>query len=52
MIFIVIGKKNNKTSASDADREIPKLRSTDNAGDSVNLVSGIIRGLGFLGLHR
>ena len=32
-----------KSSVSDADREIPTLKSTDNAGNSVNLVSGIIR---------
>ena len=50
-----IGKKNNQSSISDADREMPTLGSTDNAGNSVNLVSGVIRfslGLGFLGLHR
>ena len=41
--FYVIGKKNNQTSVSDADREIPNLGSTDNAGNSVNLVSGIFR---------
>ena len=41
--FLIIGKKNNQTSASDADREIPILGSTDNAGNSVNLVSVIIR---------
>ena len=39
----VIGKENNQSSVSDADREIPTLGSTDNAGNSVNLVSGIIR---------
>ena len=39
----VIGKKNNLTSVSDADREIPTLGLKDNAGNSVNLVSGIIR---------
>ena len=39
----VIGKKNNQTSDSDADREIPILGSTDKAGNSVNLASGIIR---------
>ena len=38
-----MSKKNNQTSASDADREIPILGSTDNAGNEVNLVSGIIR---------
>ena len=42
-IFNVIGKKNNQTSVSDADQEIPTLGSTDNAGNPVNLVSGIIR---------
>ena len=41
--FNVIGKKYNQTLASDADREIPTLGSTDNAGNSVNLVSSIIR---------
>ena len=40
--FNIIGEKNNQTSVSDADREIPTLGSTDNAGNSVNLVSGII----------
>ena len=40
---LVIDKKNNQTSVFDADREIPTLGSTDNAGNSVNLVSGIIR---------
>ena len=43
LIFQRIGKKNNQSSVSDADREIPTLGSTDNAGNSVNLVSGIIR---------
>ena len=38
--FNVIGKKNNQTSVSDADRQIPTLGSTDNAGNSVSLVSG------------
>ena len=34
------------------NREIPTLRSTDNAGNSVNLVIGIIRlPSGFLGLY-
>ena len=42
--FIIMRKKNNQTSVSDADRAIPTLGSTDNAGNqSVNLVSGIIR---------
>ena len=40
---IHVGRKNNQTSASDADREIPTLGSMNNAGNSVNLVSGIIR---------
>ena len=38
----IIGMKNNQLSVSDADRETPTLGSTDNAGNSVNLVSGII----------
>ena len=33
----------NQTSASDADRDIPVHVYTDNAGNSVNLASGIIR---------
>ena len=41
--FQRIGKKNNQSTVLDADREIPFLGSTDNAGNSVNLVSGIIR---------
>ena len=52
-IFNVIGKENNQT--SDVDREIPTLKSTDNAGVSVKLVSGIIRfalRLGYLCLQR
>ena len=36
------GKKNNQTSVSEVDLEIPTVESTDNAGNSVNLVSGII----------
>ena len=40
--FNVLSKKNNQTSTSDAEREIPTIGSTDNAGNSVNLVSGII----------
>ena len=42
MIYDARGKKNNQTSVSDADREIPTLKSTDNAANSVNLVPGII----------
>ena len=30
-VIMIIGKKNNQTSVSDADREIPTLGSTDNA---------------------
>ena len=41
-IFPVIGKKNNQSSVSDADREIPTLGSTDNAKNLVNLVSGFV----------
>ena len=37
------GKKSNQSSVSDAHREILTFWSTDNAGNSVNLVSGIIR---------
>ena len=58
MIFPIIGKKINQLSVSDADREIPTLGPTDNAGTRFtsfpalsvdprvgisNLVSGIIR---------
>ena len=43
IMFIFIGKKNNQAAAFDADGEILNLWSTDNAGNSVNLVSGIIR---------
>ena len=42
IIIISISKKDNQTSVSDAVREIPSLGSTDNAGNSVNLVSDII----------
>ena len=42
-MFPNIGKINNQSSISVADREIPNLVSTDNAGNSVNLVYGIIR---------
>ena len=38
-IFLRIGKKNNHSSVSDADR----VGSTDNAANSVYLVSGILR---------
>ena len=41
--FNVIGQKNNQISVSNADREIPTLELKDNAGNSVKLVSGIIR---------
>ena len=50
MIFNVIGKKNNQTSVSDADREIPTLGSMDDAKNSVSLVFTFR--LGFLCLHR
>ena len=36
-----IGKQNNQTSVSDADSEIPIIGSTDNAGNSVNLVPAL-----------
>ena len=53
--FNVIGKKNNQTLVSEADREILTLGSTENAG---NLVKPRFRhypftlGLGFHDLHR
>ena len=40
--YSMIGKKNNQSWVSVADREIPTLRSTNNAVNLVNLVSGII----------
>ena len=42
LIFPILGKKNNQSLVSDEDREIPTLGSTENAGNLVNLVSGII----------
>ena len=42
-IFNVIDKKNNQTAVPDADRVVPTLGLTDNAGNSVNLDSSIIR---------
>ena len=42
LILPVIDKKNNQSLVSDADREIPTLGSTNNAGNLVNLDSGII----------
>ena len=41
--YSIIDKKNNQSMVSDADGEIPTPGSTDNAVDSVNLVSRIIR---------
>ena len=43
IIFNIIGKVNNQTSVSDADREIPTLRYVNNGGNPVNLVSGTTR---------
>ena len=43
IIFKIISMKNNQTLVSNADLEIPTLGSTDNAGNLVNLVFGIIR---------
>ena len=43
IIFNAIVKKNNQTSVASADREIPTLGSTDNAGNEVYRVFGIIR---------
>ena len=53
--FNVIGKKYNQTLVSDADREIPTLGSTDNAGNSSEPRFQhylFTLGLGFLDLHR
>ena len=36
-----MGKINNQSSVSNADREIPTLGSTDNAGNEVNLVPAL-----------
>ena len=41
--YSIIGEKHNQSPVSDSDREIPILGSTKYAGNSVNLVSGIIR---------
>ena len=41
IIYNVIGKKNNQTSFSDADREIPTRWSTHKAGNEVNLFSAL-----------
>ena len=54
-IFVyVIGKTNNQTSISDADRKIETLPSTHNDANSVDLISRhypFTLGLKFLGLH-
>ena len=49
--FDVIGKKNNQTFVSDADREILTLGSTDNAKLRFRHYPFTL-GFGFLGLHR
>ena len=41
--YSLIGKKNNQSPFSDADREIPNRGSMYNDENTVNLVSGIIR---------
>ena len=46
-----MGKKNNQTLVSDVDQESPTLRSTNNAGNSVNLISSIIH-LPSIGISR
>ena len=43
-----MGRTNNQTSVSDADREIPTLGSTENSRNSVNPVLSV----GLLGQHR
>ena len=50
--FYVIGKKNNQTSVSGADQEIPTLGSTYNAEHEVSSFRHypLTRGLGLLGL--
>ena len=48
IFFNVIGKKSNLSLIPDADRETPTLGSMDNAGNSVELVSGIIHLLSHL----
>ena len=53
--YSIIGKKYNQLSASDADREIPTLGPTDNAGNEVNRrfrQHPLALGLGFLCLHQ
>ena len=54
VIFPIIGKKNNQSSVSDVDQEIPTLRSTDSAGNSVPCFQHFpfTLGLGFLCLHQ
>ena len=50
-----MGKENNQTSVSDADREIPTIGSKDNAGNEVKTsfpALSITLGLGFISLHR
>ena len=49
--FNDIGKNNNQTSVTDADRKIPTLESTDNAGNEVNRHYPLAFGLGFLKLR-
>ena len=50
-IFNPIGKKNNQTPVSDADRKILILESTDFARNSINHFPGIIR-LPSIGISR
>ena len=40
--ILMLGKNNIQTLVSDADREIRTIGSVDNAGNSVNLIYGII----------
>lgn len=40
---IIVGKKNNQSSHSATDRELPTLGPTDKVGNSANLVSDIFR---------
>ena len=53
IFYSIIAKKNNQSSVSDADQEIPNLWSTDNARFLPSFLHyQLTHGLGFLGLHR
>ena len=50
-IFPITGKKHNKSSVSDADREIPTSGQRKVTGNPVNRHYPFSVGLGFLGLY-